>query len=63
MPREKDDACAEFVARVERSETREVLRVTKSAPGFAEPVIGPRFARTRWLNPGYEWSVAMPAPL
>jgi hypothetical protein len=22
--------------------------------GFAEPVIGPRFARTRWLNPSYK---------
>ena len=24
-----------------------------SAPDFAEFIIGPRFARTRWLNPGY----------
>jgi hypothetical protein len=23
-------------------------------PDFAEPVIGRRFAPTRWLNPGYE---------
>ena len=23
-------------------------------PDYAEPVIGPRFARTRWLHPGYE---------
>src|SRR5215472_4385935 len=25
--------------------------------GFAEPVIGPRSARTRWLNPSYEGRV------
>jgi len=22
--------------------------------GFVEPVIGPRFARTRWFNPSYK---------
>ncbi len=25
----------------------------KTAPHYAEPVIGPRFARTRWLHAGY----------
>jgi hypothetical protein len=24
-----------------------------AAPDFAKPVIGPRFARTRWLHPRY----------
>jgi hypothetical protein len=27
-----------------------------AAPDFAEPVIEPRFARTRWLHPGYACS-------
>jgi hypothetical protein len=40
------------VARIERSEIR-VLPLTSSSPGFAELVIGRRFAPTRWLNPGY----------
>src|ERR1700738_2695517 len=29
------------------------------APDFAEPVIGRRFAPTRWLNPGYGQSLRL----
>ena len=45
MPRENDDVCAEIVARVERSETRE-RRVGTATPDFAS------------LNPGYASSHA-----
>jgi hypothetical protein len=41
----------EFVGWVERSETH---RLSNSVVvGFAEPVIGRRFAPTRWLYPPY----------
>ena len=42
----------EFVARMERSEIRDSWR-GGTALHRAVPVIGPRFARTRWLHAGY----------
>ena len=30
------------------------MRTAPSVPHFAKPVIGPRLARTRWLNAGYK---------
>jgi hypothetical protein len=34
---------------------RSAIRESRfAAPDFAEPVIGRRFAPTRWLHPGYE---------
>jgi hypothetical protein len=41
-----------FVARMERSAIRDWDN-GRAAPDFAEPVIGRRFAPTRWLHPGY----------
>ena len=41
------------VARMERSAIRERAEHQAPAPDFAEPVIGRRFAPTRWLHPGY----------
>jgi hypothetical protein len=28
-------------------------------PDCAEPVIGRRFAPTRWIHPGYEWTAGL----
>src|SRR6266568_4931779 len=42
------------VARVERQRNPgTMVQIARLFPHFAEPVIGPRFARTRWLNAGY----------
>jgi hypothetical protein len=38
-----------------------ILPANGPAPDFAEPVIGRRFAPTRWLHPGYKPS-ALVAP-
>jgi hypothetical protein len=48
-----------FVGWVERSETHQsytkiIGEIFRVAMGFAEPVIGRRFAPTRWLNPSYD---------
>ena len=40
------------VARMERSAIRGLLQIR--SPDLAEPVIGRRFAPTRWLYPGYD---------
>jgi hypothetical protein len=37
----------------------EVGATWTSAPHCVEPVIGPRFARTRWLHAGYEHGNAL----
>jgi hypothetical protein len=38
---------------VERKRHPGLLVSAAAAPDFAKLVVGPRFARTRWLNPGY----------
>src|SRR5207253_1485915 len=44
----------EAVGWVERKRNPSQWRNRGEMMGFAEPVIGPRFARTRWLNPSYK---------
>src|SRR5665213_1341123 len=41
------------ITRMGRALAKPIMRPPRSLMGFAEPVIGPAFGRTRWLDPSY----------